>query len=136
MTCGVQNLVKLLDKHGINNEKYFLGAAKNRMNQRARKLLAISALSSLPLDCFVISMMEDDRFLLHAEECHRDIVEETSYVASLPAGVWDCIADLAQCDDYGGPELKADVLESMATGHAYLDRNAYESLKSGPLMYT
>jgi hypothetical protein len=136
LCVGVESLVALVDREGVNNEKFYLGASRRRMSTSVKKYVAIAALACYPLEGFTLSLLEDDRFLLQAAELHDDIKVEAEYVGNLPDSFWDMVARLVAEPGYDGGQLRSDTLEAIRTSMAYLDRNAYADLRCLPMSLT
>ncbi len=62
-----------------------------------------------------------------------DILTEAQYLRDLPGLVWDTLADVIAEPGFTGPHLRSYTLEMVQVSMAYLDRNAYASLREYPL---
>lgn len=133
---GLDALVALVDHEGINNDKYFLGAARKRLTVQVREYIVIASLACYPVEGLTLSLLEDDRFLFLAQGLWQELKEEELYVSSLPSAVWSALAVAIGEQGYDGQQLRDDTVSSMRVAIAYVDRNLYAPLRQYPLSLT
>jgi hypothetical protein len=92
LAVGLEPLIKLVDANGKGNDRYYLSAAKTRMLPAVKKLAAIGALSSYPIESMSLELLEDDRWLLKAESLWSEAEVEAEWVANLPDFVFDSLS--------------------------------------------
>ena len=63
MSAGLENLVDLVGKAGANHDRYYISGARKKLGVATRKLLGVSALSTVPIEGFIFECFKDDRLL-------------------------------------------------------------------------
>lgn len=136
LCVGVEQLVKLVDANAKGNDRYYLSAAKTRLSPAVKKLAAVAALSSYPLEGMCLALLEDDRFLLHAQALWCDAGEEVGWVSDLPVSVYEALSVIVGDASWSSWQAKSDVLSAMRTSMSYVHRESFALLQEWPLRAT
>ena len=134
LCAGLEGLVPLVQRHGTNNDRLNLSAVRTKISPEVKKYMIIASLMSRPVEAVVFRMLKDDRFLLCAAECWKQMVSQSSYVEHLPDSVWICMSSMI-----GGlhfSRLRSETLQAMRASIAYVEREGYEPLHTLPLSLT
>ena len=80
----------------------------------------------------LLELMEDDRFLLHADRMWQTVSDEHHYLVTAPVLFYQCVGTALGLD----PQVyRSDVLKSSLTSMAYLHMDCWVPLTLPPLCY-
>ncbi len=136
MFIGIEALVQLVGREGVNNDRYYVGAAQRMLTTDVKKYVVVASLVSYPVEAFSLGILEGDRFFLRAAELWGVVVSEYEYVSTLPLCVWSVAAEAVTETGLHGKKLRSVVFDCMGTSIGYLDRNCYACLRTFPLCLT
>ena len=136
MFVGIEALVSDVVEHGVNNEKYYIGAADRMLSIDVKRYLAVAALAAYPVESFTLGILEDDRFLLRARELWGGVNMELDYVSHFPRLLWVYLASAVGDPALDFHDMRSMVIEAARVSIAYLDRNLYSPLREKPLSLT
>eukprot|EP00974_Lingulodinium_polyedra_P038239 3664966-Lingulodinium_polyedra.AAC.1 len=88
MCCGLEGIVAEVQANGANNERFYLTAARSRLEPAVKRYVAVAAFAAYPMEAFSLQLLEDDRWLLRARGMWEEIQCETDFLAKLPPAVW------------------------------------------------
>ena len=136
LCIGVDSLVHQLATTGKDNDKYYIGAANKRMTLAVKKYMVIACTCTFPAEYFVNRLLEDDRFVRHANALWQGILAECQYVCEIPLTTWTRLAALLDCPSLPAHTLRHEALCSMWTSIGYIRTEGYSQLQHGALRFT
>lgn len=136
LLVGLESLVASVDWGDKNNDRFYLGAVRKRLSGQAQKYNVIGSLAGYPAERLALPLLEDERFLLKAQDLWNDLKREERYVSDLPDEVWSALTGAIAGPGYHGHRLRDDTLAAMWVSTAYVDRNLYAPSRSHPLSLT
>ena len=136
MHVGLQALVEIVDKEGVNNERHHLLAVRTRLSTRVRKVAAVAALSSYAMEGVTMELLQDDRWLKRAPELLDEMQMDLQWLEGLPQITWEALATIVNDHEWTWPQAKHDVLMSCRTSLAYFHKEAVADLSRFPLSLT
>ena len=98
-------------------------------------MLCTVALGLIPIESMVVSLLEDDRFLLRAKELWADMRMETLYVSQLDLEIFKEMVTVTSLATTG-EELRHDVLRTAHISCGYVFLESFWELHNGPLRMT
>ena len=128
---GIDGLVDL----AIKNDavvKWHLNGYKKKCSSAVRRYLGVAAASGRPSECMILDLMEDDRFLLHADRMWQTVCDEHRYLLSAPVSFYQCVGTVLGLD---AQVYRSDVLKASLTSMAYLHMDCWVPLTLPPLCY-
>ena len=128
---GVDCLVDLAMKNDAVC-KWHLSGYKKRCSPAVRRYLGVAAASGRPSECMLLDLMEDDRFLLHADRMWQTVCDEHRYLLSAPDSFYQCVGTALGLD---AQAYRSDVLKASLTSMAYLHMDCWVPLTLPPLCY-
>ena len=128
---GVEGLVDLAMKNDAVC-KWHLNGYKKKCSPAVRRYLGVAAASGRPSECFLLELLEDDRFLLHADRMWQTVCDEHRYLLSAPSSFYECISAALGLDVQ---VYRSDVLKASLTSMAYLHMDCWVPLTLPPLCY-
>lgn len=135
-SVGLSALVKLVQATlEINNFQYHIGGLLF-CTTAVKHYVCIASFSVYPPESFILSLLKDDRFLLHSASIWEGVEDEVAYVVGVPQSLWDSAAPIVGDTRTTGLSLRHDVISSMATALSYLQHHGDAPLSSYPLSLT
>ena len=134
LAVGLPSLRDIVDANAVGNDRYNLSALKNRLSPEVKKLAAIASLASYPLEAVSLALLEDDRWVMHADTLMSDAGEDAQWVSQLPSSVWMSLANVVGDAEWHWTNAKSDIMLAMRTSMAYYHREAYEVLTTSPFI--
>ena len=129
---GIDALVDLTMKNDAVS-KWHLNGYMKKCSAPVRKYLAVCAAAGRPSENMLLELLEDDRFLLHADKLWDVLIAEHNYLMSAPQLLYDSVGALLHID---AEEFKSDVIEASLTSISYLYMECWVPLSQPPLKYT
>lgn len=131
-----QAMIKMVDVDGKGNDRYFLSASKKRMSPAVKKLAAVAALATYPIEGMSLQLLEDDRFLLTAKSLWEEARSEVEWLGGLPDCVFEGLAVVVGAPDWWAAAVRSDVLLASHTSMTYMMKEADTPLAEYPLCAT
>ena len=120
LMVGVDQLVQFAEANDVVC-KWHLAGYRKKGNAVVRLYVCVAALAARPSEGMLLELMQDDRFLLHADRCWTVLFEEMNYLSVLaPPLLYSSVAALLSVD---ASLFKSDVLgiDLGSIGYLYLD---------------
>ena len=132
LMIGIDSLVDLTMQNDAVS-KWQLNGYKRKCSASARKYLAVCAAAGRPSESMLLELLEDDRFLLHADKLWDVLIAEHNYLMSAPQLLHDSVSFLLHME---ADDFKSDVLDASLTSISYLFMECWVSLSQAPFKYT
>ena len=97
--CGTREFVEWLLRKP-SNSRFYLGGFLDYFTQDVARLVAVVGTSSFPADAALDNLMDDPRLALNIDSLEADVLQEVSYVHSLPAATWELLAPRCMWDGF------------------------------------
>ena len=126
---GLDQLVKLTEKNDAVCCWHLRGYT-TKGSDSVRLYLAVASLAARPTETMLLSTLEDDRFLLHADEWWSLLFEEVNYLTTVaPPLLFTSIAAWLSVDV---GEYKSHVVRTALTSVGYLYLDLWKPLEEDP----
>ena len=133
LLVGIEQVVTLAYRRKRNT--YYLGGF-TRLSRAARRYLCIAAVAQRPLENFVLSLLQDDRFLRNCHALRTALTTDAIIVRALPMYVFERLAMAFCAGRFEAASLRHDSIHAVLVGLGYLEREAFALLKCPPFCWT
>ena len=132
ITVGVDSLFECVKRRPGSSSYFYHGFA--RMDAQARAFIAVSALTSIPVESLLANLLSDDRIARRLSELEDLAHTELSFLDRVPIDVWDHLASAAEMP--AGSELRSAVLQGAYASIGHVRRGVFDQFKVCPWRLT
>ena len=126
---GLQRLAQMVQDGPDVSNYYINGFARARTP--VLHMIAVLGLSAQGAEAALLSLLEDDRFLMKVDKMHQDLQDDLVSLSRIPWLVWQRLS--SWIPGIPSQRLKHDTLTAAAASFAYIEREVFSSVRTGIL---
>ena len=127
---GLDRVVQMVRQDKTMTDYYAHGFS--RLDAPMRKYICIAGVSSFLAESVIEQLLEDARVARHVDALSDLVLEEFNFIASLGANIYDRLVGVIVDPCYKGADLQHDVIHSVYTQRAFLEKRIFSQARSFP----